>query len=67
MGSAIYILKIRMLSAVFKLTKRENKEIEQLAEYVSVFYGNAFLKCPLASSAAANDLEFWEVMLKYNA
>ena len=67
MGIAIYILKIRMLSSVFKLTAREQDEIERLAEYISVFYVYAFLRCPLAASAAFNDLEFWQLMIKYRA
>ena len=55
----IYFLTFQLLKgqlSLLKLSKQQEWEIEQLAEFCALFYGPAFLQSSLGTDAALNDL-----------
>ncbi|KZS10538.1 Cc8K15.2-like protein [Daphnia magna] len=66
MSKAIYILKIYLLSGSFEMTPTELKQVERMAVYIGLFYGNYFLQSALTAAAAANDLHFFYLMKQFS-
>ena len=58
MSKSIYILKLELLSNQFELDNQERSSIKIMAEFVGLFYGQAYLKCPLSAAAPRNDFDF---------
>ena len=65
MSKCIYILKIQLLSRIFKLSEEEKEQVKSLTEYILLFYAMYWFTTPLASSAARQDLDFMSYILEY--
>ena len=65
MSKCLYYMKLRLLSNVFSMTEDENLQVEQISEFVVLFYAKFWFVTPLASSAARNDLDFMSCILEY--
>ena len=65
MSKGIYVIKIRLLSNVFKLTEGENENIRRIFLFTVVIYAKAWLTSALSTSAARNDLTFHLNVLRY--
>ena len=65
MSKGIYVIKIWLLSKVFKLSEREKDDIRRIFLFTVVIYAKAWLTSPLSTSAARNDLTFHCNVLRY--
>ena len=65
MSKGIYVIKIYLLSKVFKLTDDELSNIRRIFTFTVVIYAKAWFLSPLPTSAALNDLSFHYNVLKY--
>ena len=64
MSKVIYILKCRLVSNAFEMTEEERYHVDQISKFC-IPYVKYFLQCPLASSAARNDLQFIAKVQKF--
>ena len=64
MSKVIYILKIKLLMGVFRLSEEEKHQVTDLSKYILIFYVKHWLQSPLPSSSARNDLVFMANMGK---
>jgi hypothetical protein len=67
MSKAIYLMKIALLSHCFPMYGTEEADVNRMALYIGLFYGNYFLRSPLAAMAPANDLQFFTWMNQFKA
>ena len=67
MSKVIYSLKLKLLSRVFEMTEDEKSKVNQVVEFILLFYAKLWFTTPLAGSAARQDLEFMTGILKYRA
>ena len=58
MSKVIYNLKIKLLSNIFVMTDEEKMQVDQVTDFVILFYTKYWFTTPLASSAARHDLDF---------
>ena len=65
MAKVNYNLKLRLLCKIFNMTEEENLQVEQITEFIVLFYAKFWFTTPLASAAARNDLEFMSHILEY--
>ena len=65
MSKGIYVIKIWLLSNVFKLSETEQSNISRIFIFTVVIYAKAWLTSPLSTSAARNDLTFHYNVLRY--
>lgn len=65
MSKCIYCIKLRLLCKVFNMTAEENLQVEQITEFVILFYAKYWFMTPLACCSARNDLEFMSNILAY--
>ena len=65
MSKCLYLLKIKLLRRIFKLSDGEEEQVSSLTEYILLFYAVVWFTTPLASSAARHDLKFMSNILEY--
>jgi hypothetical protein len=65
MSKGIYVIKIYLLSKVFKCSGIELSNIRRIFILTVVIYAKAWLTSPLSISAARNDLTFHCYVLRY--
>ena len=67
MSQALYYLKWALLLKQIGhlLTQREKKEVQEMAKFIALFYGQWWLQSPLASSAPSNCLKAIAQMRQY--
>ena len=65
MSKAIYILKLHLLSKIFKMSEEEFKFVQEITVFISFFYVKIWFESTFAVSAARNDLQFMANMLRY--
>ena len=65
MSKCLYYLKMKLLKKQFMMTEQEQQEVEQITEFLVIFYIKAWFESPLPTSAARNDLTFMKNMLNY--
>lgn len=65
MAKAIYCLKIMLFSRQFKLTKKEEANVQQVCAFVVTIYVKYWFSCPSACSAPKNDLQMLKDIKKY--
>lgn len=65
MSKAIYFLKLALLQGQFAMDEEETSHVRTMAEFVGLFYGQAFLRPSLPASAALNDINFMNCMLTF--
>ena len=65
MSKAIYILKLHLLSKIFKMSEEELKFVQEMTVFISFFYVKIWFESTFAVSAARNDLQFMANMLRY--
>ena len=65
MAKTIYVNKMRLLSKVFSMSVEEHRMVEQLSEFVILFYARYWFTTPLACSAAREDLDFINNLQEY--
>ena len=63
MADAIYLLSMEMFSPVYKMDQVLASQVHNMAVFVAVWHGPNFLKCDLASTAPANDLDYFYDMI----
>ena len=63
MADAIYLLSMELFSTVYKMDSVLASQVHKMAVFVAVWHGPNFLKCGLASSAPANDLQYFYEMI----
>ena len=66
MSKAIYFMKLAIIEKQFEMSDSEKNQVQKMAEFIGLFYGEAFIKAPLSSSAAANDVRFMTFMQMYS-
>ena len=64
MADSIYLLSMEMFSTVYMMDKVLAGQVHRMAVFIAVWHGPSFLKCGLASTAPANDLEYFYDMLE---
>ena len=64
MADAIYLLSMELFSNEYKMDQLLARSVHKMAVFVAVWHGPNFLKCGLASSAPANDLQYFYDMLQ---
>ena len=64
MADAIYLLSMELFSDVYKMDQVLASNVHTMAVFVAVWHGPNFLKCGLASTAPANDLEYFYDMME---
>ena len=52
---------------VFEMTEDEKSKVNQVVEFILLFYAKLWFTTPLAGSAARQDLDFMTGILKYRA
>ena len=65
MSKGIYVIKIYLLSNVFKLSEVELSNIRRIFIFTLVIYAKAWFTTPLSTSAPRNDLSFHYNVLRY--
>ena len=60
-SKAIYFMKLALLEKQFQMTDVQRLQVRKMAEFIGLFYGEAFIKAPL-SSAAASNIKFMTLM-----
>ena len=65
MSKGIYVMKIWLLSKIFKLSDAEKSNIMRIFNFTVVIYAKAWLTSALPTSAARNDLTFHYNVLRY--
>lgn len=68
MAKLIYAIKIflfREQRDVFKLTKREERQLERFVLFGALLYTKAWIEAPLATEAPRGDLNLWRALEKY--
>ena len=64
MADAIYLLSMELFSTVYTMEQGLANQVHKMAVFVSVWHGPHFLKCSVASTAPANDLEYFYDMIE---
>ena len=67
MAKGLYNSKMKLLSKVFKLSAEEQRQVDQLSEFVWLFYAKLWFTTPLPCSAARHDLNFMSSILEYRS
>jgi len=70
MAKLIYAIKIYLFcnqQDVFRLTKREQNQLQRFVHFGTLMYTKAWMKAPLAAEAPAGDLALWADLEKYKA
>lgn len=62
---AIKIFLFRCNSNIFKLTKREEKQIIRFVTFGALIYSKIWIEAPLAADAPINDLQLWKRLKSY--
>ena len=65
MSKAIYNLKMKLISKFFHMSEVELSHVNQIAEFVVLFYAKFWFTTPLAASAARMKLDFMSHILEY--
>ena len=65
MSKGIYVMKIQLLSEVFKMTAEEKEQIRRIFVFTVVLYARPWLQSSLPKSAARQDLTFHLNVLRY--
>ncbi len=65
MAYGIYYLKMQLLSEKFQMSVKERRNVKRMADFVALFYTEAFLRSRLATLAPASDLKFLSHMYAY--
>ena len=65
MSKDIYFLKLALLQRQFAMNKKEIRHVNTIAEFVALYYGQAFLRSSIPASAALNDIQFMNSMLTF--
>ncbi|KZS13024.1 Uncharacterized protein APZ42_021948 [Daphnia magna] len=65
MAYAIYYLKMQLLSNSFEMSVDEVRGVKRMANFIALFYTEAFLKSRLASAAPSSDQKFLSLMKIY--
>ena len=65
MSKGIYVMKIWLLSKIFKLSDTEKCNIRRIFNFTIDIYAKAWLTSALPTSAARNDLTFHYNVLRY--
>ena len=68
LGSALYLLKMSMLGNNLHqgmVTPLIQRQIDDMAEFIALFYGPLFLQARIAAYAPRLDLELWHNMITY--
>ena len=65
MVKALYFLKIFFFKQQFKLTKQEQKGMEDVCFFIVLVYVKAWFTAPLPTSAPSNDLLFLRCQIRY--
>ena len=67
MSQALYYLKWALLMKQFGhlLSAEEALEVQEMAKFIALFYGQWWLESPMAASAPANCLKAFDQMFKY--
>ena len=65
MSKGIYVMKIRLLSRVFRMSDIEQSNIRRIFNFTVVIYAKAWLTSAISTSAARNDLVFHYNVLRY--
>lgn len=68
MAKLLYAMKIFLFksnSNVFKLTKREEKQIIRFVSFGALIYTKVWIEAPLAADAPINDLQLWKRLKSY--
>ena len=65
MSKCIYSLKLKLLGNVFEMTDEEKHQVNQVVDFILLFYAKYWFTAPLAGSAARQDLDFMSGVLKY--
>ena len=63
MADSIYLLSMELFSTVYTMDPDLASKVHKMAVFVSVWHGPNFLRCGLACTAPANDLEYFYDML----
>jgi hypothetical protein len=58
MAYGIYYLKMQLISEKFQMSVKERRNVKRMADFVALFYTEAFLRSRLATLAPASDLKF---------
>lgn len=67
MAKGLYNSKMKLLRKVFKLSAEEQRQVDQLSEFVWLFYAKLWFTTPLPCSAARHDLNFMSSILEYRS
>ena len=65
MGKVIYCMKIYLFRNEFKMTASEEKNLTEFCIFVVHVYVPAWVACPVASDAPANDLMLFRKIKRY--
>ena len=65
MSKVIYNLKMKLVSKFFEMTEDELEKVNQVVEFVLLFYTKYWFTTPLAGSAARQDLTFMSNIQEY--
>lgn len=65
MAKVIYTLKISMFRKQFKLTKSEERGVQDLTLFIVLIYAKAWLTTPLPIKAPLNDWELMKNLIQY--
>ena len=65
MGKVIYCMKIYLFRNEFKMTASEEKNLAEFCIFVAHVYIPAWIACPVASDAPANDLMLFRKIKQY--
>ena len=65
MSKVIYNLKMKLLSKIFKMSDEEKRKVEEVSNFVLVFYIRYWFESPLPAVAARNDLTFMVQVMRY--
>ena len=65
MSKVIYNLKMKLVSKFFEMSEDEKEKVNQVVEFILLFYTKYWFTTPLAGSAARQDLDFMSSILEY--
>ena len=64
MADAIYLLSMELFASECFVDDRLTEQVHKMAVFIAVWHAPNFLKCSLAATAPANDLSFFQDMLR---
>ena len=64
MADAIYLLSMELFASECFVDVRLTEQVHKMAVFIAVWHAPNFLKCSLAVTAPANDLSFFQDMLR---